>query len=183
MPDPSAKGVPTWLLVSLGALGLGVVALGVLGTLALSGTRKYVALSKAAEATSTVTTLGLDAARAYERDDPAVLCASASQPVPASMAAVSAKSYASSPAEWRADPAERGFTCLRFELFSPQHYQYHYRRTGGPSGSAPGDGYEAEARGDLDGDGVFSSFKTTGTIEPGGRLGRALGVTRVNEAE
>jgi len=183
-PPPKSGGFPVWLIVLLAVFGVGIVLIGVMAVLAVAGTRKYVSASKSAEAANGVGMIAMDATMAYEEEriggPPHVLCASAVHPVPASILQVSAKKYMSSPSEWAGDP---GFNCLKFSMDYPQYYQYDYRRTGGATGSAVGDGFEAEAKGDLDGNGVTSSFKTTGTITSVGTLTRAPGIIRVNESE
>jgi len=187
---PPKSGFPVWaiVLLSIGGVALVVVVLiGVMAVLAISGVRGYLSASKSAEATSTIGSISMDATAAYEEEQLGssshVLCASASHPVPVSILQVSAKKYMSSSADWSGDPSDQGFTCLKFEMYSPQYYQYDYRRTGGATGAAVGDGFEVEAKGDLDGDGNLSSFKTTGSIVSAGSLMRSPTVTKVDPTE
>lgn len=181
-PPRKSGGFPTWAIVLLAVFGVGIVLVGVMAVLAIAGVRRYLSAAKSAEATNTIGLIGLDASMAYAEPGH-VLCASASHPVPVSILQVSAKKYMSSPVDWTSDPSDQGFNCLKFTMDLPQYYQYDYRRTGGATGSAVGDGFEAEAKGDLDGDGVTSSFKTTGSITSVGTLTRSPMVTRVNETE
>jgi len=182
--------------VLLAVFGVGILLIGVMAVLAIAGTRKYLSAAKSAEATNTIGEIAIDTTQAYERESftgtlkagaavgsDHVLCASASHPVPASIHQVAAKKYMSSPLDWTSDPPDQGFTCLKFEMYTPQYYQYDYRRTGGATGSAVGDGFEAEAKGDLDGDGVTSSFKTTGKITSVGTLTISPTMLRVDETE
>ncbi|HEX7604379.1 MAG TPA: hypothetical protein VF316_22325 [Polyangiaceae bacterium] len=183
-PPPRSSGFPVWLIVLLAVLGVGILLIVVMGVLAMAGVRRYISASKSAEAVNGVGMIAMDASMAYEEErigaPPHLLCASAVHPVPASILLVSAKKYVSSPSEWAGDP---GFNCLKFSMDSPQYYQYDYRRTGGATGSAVGDGFEVEAKGDLDGDGDTSSFKSTGSITSVDTLTRSPTVTRVNETE
>ncbi len=161
------------LLIVGGVILLVIAVIGVLAVLAISGTRKYVAAAKTAEATNTVGEIARNATAAYEREalDPSgaiahKLCGSASRPVPASMSDVRGKKYMSTSADWSADSAKNaGFYCLKFQMDAPQYYQYDYKVTG--SGSKTGDAFTATARGDLDGDGQESTFTITGTVGAG----------------
>lgn len=164
-PPPGKTGFPVWLIVVLVVLLFVVLIVGTLGVLAYSGFRKYIAASKAAEATSTLALVSMDAQNAFDADHE--LCASASHPVPASIASVKGVKYASSSADWQADAAAHaGFACLGFEMSYPQYYQYDYQRTG--SGTKSGDSFRAIARGDLNGDGVTSELSRGGRIAGAG---------------
>ncbi len=52
---------------------------------------------------------------------------------------------------------------LAFELTGPHAYSFQFDSQNGPQRST----FTAEARGDLDGDGVLSSFRISGSVEPG----------------
>jgi type IV pilus assembly protein PilA len=173
-PPPAKKG--RGCLIFAAALAGGVLVLGVIiAVLALFGMRKYIANAKMAEARNGVAQIGRDAAEAYERgaESPSgkpgpALCGSASRSVPASIVAVKAKKYQSTAAEWEVDgPRGAGFACLKFAMDTPQYYMYDYKSHGA---SSPGDGFDATAQGDLDGDGVASLFKLTGSIGAGGAV-------------
>jgi type IV pilus assembly protein PilA len=179
VPPPPQKS-NTLLIVFLiigGVILVVVLGIVVMGALAVTGTRKYINASKAAEATNTIGQISRDAAAAYEAEsiDPSgttgittvhKLCASASHPVPSTMADVRGKKYMSSPSDWSADSTKNGgFYCLKFDMSMPQYYQYDYKITG--SGSKLGDSFTAQAKGDLDGDMEESTFEITGTIGSG----------------
>jgi type IV pilus assembly protein PilA len=165
-PPPVAapkKGMPTWVLVLLCTFGAGVLILPIVLVLAVYGVRKYIANAKTAEARNSVAQIAKDAAASF---DPSTrFCASAASPVPADASRVSGKKYMSAPADWgsESDRAIRvGFPCLGFSLSEPQYYQYNY--------VAPGpvhDRFVTTARGDLNGDGVFSTFTAKGTVTGG----------------
>ena len=157
-----------WIVYVLAGIGLFIMFGGVLAVLAISGVRKYIANAKSAEARNSVGVIGRDAVAAYEAGAPRRLCPSASRSVPDSVLKVSGKKYLSTPGEWEIDKtANAGFACLKFSMTSPQYYSYSYRAKGA---SAPGDGFEAIANGDLAGNGVISHFKLTGQIGAGGTL-------------
>lgn len=172
-PPPRPSSGANVIVIVLAVVGGGIVIIGILAVLAISGVSRYLEASKSAEARNTINLLSMDAVSAYEREDitslagaPAHrLCASASAPVPKHDRDVSGLKYQSMPSDWTADPPTAGFNCLKFEMDYPQYYQYNYTITG--SGKKTGDSYTVEARGDLNGDGDFSSFTMTGKIMPG----------------
>lgn len=168
-PRPSGSSTIVVLLAVVFGLLLVLV---VLGVLAVSGFRRYIARSKAVEAHVSLARIGMEAKRVSETEElgetpPALegaalvkrrLCASASRPVPRSLAEVSGKKYMASRDEWLTDaPKNAGFACLGFSMTAPQYYQYTYTRAG--------EGFRAEARGDLDGDGATSLFVVDGRIQ------------------
>jgi hypothetical protein len=151
------------ILIVLGVLVLGG---GLLAVMAIYGTRKYIANAKTAEARSYLLMMGKDAASAYENEgtDPLAnpgsgslprrrLCPSG-QPVPRDLSAVGGKKYQSTRSDWT-DNA--GWQCLRFEILSPQYYQYRFDNTGA--------GFSGVAQGDLNGDGVPSKFELVGKLQ------------------
>jgi hypothetical protein len=108
--------------------------------------------------------LGYIAKRAAQTYDPTSgFCASASTAVPAEKASIAGQRYASSRSEWRRDsPSDAGFACLGFDLEEPQRYQYVY------AASPDRRSFEAVAHGDLNGDGVLSTFRVHGAAVDGG---------------
>jgi type IV pilus assembly protein PilA len=168
-PPPHKSGFPTWLVVLLAVVG-GVIVIGsVLAVLAIYGVRKYIANAKTAEARNSLAFIAKDAAEAYEREDRTKtgaasshrICPSASRPVPASLSMVSGKKYQSSLSEWHVDAASNaGFACLKFEMDMPQYYQYGYDAT--PRS------FVGTAHGDLNGDGVPSTFTIRGDVSSSG---------------
>jgi type IV pilus assembly protein PilA len=165
MNEPAKKSFPTWLLVILVVLGGAVVLMGTLGVIAVFGVRKYIANAKAAEARNVLGMIGKEAARAYEDSSPTpgqrTLCASASSPVPADANRISGKKYQSATTEWEVDaPRKAGFACLKFSMMDPQYFQYNFASTSGGK-------MTATARGDLDGNKVFSTFELEGQVNSG----------------
>jgi type IV pilus assembly protein PilA len=170
---PPKKTVPTWLVVLLIVLGCVFVFGGVLTVLAVYGVRKYIAAAKQMEARNAVAQIAKDAAAEYQERQPGApgghgLCASASRSVPASAAKIRGAKYQSDESEWMVDaPRNAGFACLKFSMNQPQYYMYSYRASGKAS---PGDSFTATANGDLNGDGVLSTFTASGRVQPNGAL-------------
>jgi type IV pilus assembly protein PilA len=175
-PPPPKKGIPTGLIVLFVVLGVFAVLVPVFAVLAIYGVRKYIAHAKTAEARNSIAQIAKDAVAAYEsqtgtaRTGPAArtLCASASRPVPESARYIRGAKYQSAAGDWSIDaPRNAGFACLKFSLDQPQYYMYSYSASARSSGR---DSFEAKANGDLNGDGVLSTFSLTGHIQPGGAI-------------
>ncbi len=155
-----------------------VAIIGVLSTLAIYGVRQYVFNAKTAEARNAVGQMAKDAKAAYERDSTAPfilplgtsagvannLCTSASVSVPADKSSVAGQKYQSAPSEWNADVAvpNKGFACLRFAMSDPQYFMYDYAGTAGTAGT-----FVAMGMGDLNGDGITSTFSLRGEVTGG----------------
>jgi type IV pilus assembly protein PilA len=161
-----------------------VAIIGVLASLAIQSVRRYLSASKAAEAKTIVGQISRAAQGSFEREQmPAqglpegelsalaahTLCATA-DPVPAS--APAAKKYQPRTvdgADFNTGDPVTGWRCLSFYVVQPIYYQYNYTR--GSSAVAPnnpaacsGACYEAAARGDLNGNSVFSAIARTGHV-------------------
>jgi len=154
-----------------------VVALvGVLSTLAVYGVRRYITNAKTAEAKNALGQMGKDAVVAFESETMTnvVLAMGSSANVSRAFCLDSTVSvpstppkgakYQSSKKDWSNASdvaANRGFPCLRFEMAQPQYYSYSYGGTTSPGTSG---NFTALARGDLNGDGIASTFWLTGGI-------------------
>ena len=156
--------------------------LGVLSALAIYGVRRYLAASKVSEAKNSVGTISRSAQAAYERASVVAdlglegeetagpqraLCGSAI-PVPAGVPA--GKKYQPmtvAGADFKTGSATEGWRCLKFGLNQPHYYQYSYQQGSGYVSSVPpgANGYEAVARGDLDGDGIVSVLVRSGEVD------------------
>jgi type IV pilus assembly protein PilA len=156
---------------SLIELMIVVAIVGVLAVLAAYGVRQYIRNAKSAEATNSVGRMAKDAAGAFDMErshapsGQRAFCRSASASVPASISAVAGKKYQSAASEWNVDaPTNSGFACVMFTMDAPQYYRYSYVSTG--TGNV-GDQFTAIANGDLDGDGIASTFQLVGQLVPG----------------
>jgi type IV pilus assembly protein PilA len=154
-----------------------VAIIGILAMLAAYGVRKYIAMSKTTEARNALGRIGNAAIISYEDDEfmanatmtpgsstglTRQLCDNASQSVPSDISAVRGKKYQSTVADWSVDAAgNSGFACLKFTIDQPQYFLYTYAVSGTVH---PGDSFTATAHGDLNGDGVQSTFALTGAI-------------------
>ena len=170
-----------------------VTIVGVLAALGIYGVRKYVYSAKTAEARNALGQMAKDASAAYDREgmEAAIvtlsgstensnqLCPSAGAPVPSDAASIRGQKYQSAPSEWK-DNA--GWTCLRFHMRDPQFYQYNYVATPPTGGGDTGDSFECIARGDLNGDGVLSTFRMLGAIQEGSAGGKELTLAPAIEA-
>jgi type IV pilus assembly protein PilA len=175
---PAKKGMGTGLIILIVVLALVVPTIGVLATLGIYGTRKYIANAKTAEARNVLGQLSKAAVITYEEagvgGEPH-MCPSASAPVPADRSKVSGMKYMSSRAEWLADEeTHAGFACLGFEMTFPQYFQYEYESTS--------TGFVARAHGDLDGDGIFSTYEISGELV-GGHLVVSPTIRETNPGE
>ena len=154
-----------------------VAIVGILAVLAVYGVRKYIAHTKTAEARNALGRMAQASVFVYENEKMSgtvlsqgssatlsrTLCPSASKPVPASITQVQGQKYQSTTSDWNTDAAgNSGFSCLHFTIDQPQYYMYCYTLTG--SGGNPGDTFTATANGDLNGDGIQSTFSLTGQI-------------------
>ncbi|HXX66582.1 MAG TPA: prepilin-type N-terminal cleavage/methylation domain-containing protein [Polyangiaceae bacterium] len=156
-----------------------VAIVGVLAVLAVYGVRKYLANAKSAEARNSLGQIAKDAATAVEREKgmTAILgsgtlsaplrafCGTAANTVPTQMSAVQGKKYQSQKTDWgSADTPLTGWQCLKFSLEEPQYYEYEYTATNTSPNTG---GFTANAHGDLNGDGVLSTFMVQGSAQNG----------------
>ena len=154
-----------------------VAIVGILAVLAIYGVRKYLANAKTAEARNSLGRMSQAAVQVFENEKMSgsvlpqgqaaslsrALCQSASQSVPASISAVKGQKYQSAVSDWNIDAAgNSGFACLHFTIDEPQYYMYSYKLTG--SGGNAGDSFTGTANGDLNGDGIESTFVLTGSV-------------------
>ena len=154
-----------------------VAIVGILAVLAIYGVRKYIANAKTAEARNNLGQIAKDASAAYDREKLSIntvlapggstlvlksLCSSATAPIPNGIASVTGKKYQSTAAEWSSGDPATGWECLKFVINDPQYYMYTYSGTAGTAGS-----FSVVANGDLNGDGIASTFSIAGSIQAG----------------
>jgi type IV pilus assembly protein PilA len=173
-----------------------VAIVGILAVLAVYGVQRYIAHTKTAEARNALGRIANAAVFVYENEHMSgqvlpqaqgatlsrVLCGSASRPVPTAITQVQGRKYQSATSDWSADSATHaGFDCLHFTIDQPQYYMYSYSVTG--SGSSPGDTFTGTANGDLDGDGITSTFSLTGRITANYTVNVAPNIQETNPEE
>ncbi len=159
-----------------------VAIIGILAVLAIYGVRKYLANAKTAEARNSLGQMGKDQSTEFEKESMAgvvlapagvaglsrSLCTNPTTSVPAAAASIKGQKYQSSQAtgaDWNKDEATagKGFACLKFSMDAPQYYMYNFTTT---TPTAAGGTWVGTAQGDLNGDGVLSTFTLNGKIQP-----------------
>ncbi len=142
-----------------------VVILGILAAVAIPAFTRYVKRSKTAEATGNITKIYQGQLTYYqaalEREVATYLNAGA---MPS--ASPTAAKYTANVSQWAADA---NWTAIGFSLDSAHYYQY----------SSPGAAtiFTANARGNLDGDGTYSTFLRSGAITSGELQGSNIVIT------
>lgn len=169
-PPRKSNGLPAGLMVVI-VLVLIVPILGIVAALGIYGVRRYLQSAKTSEAKNTVGIVVRAQESAFERtraeEGRGRLC-EASKPVPASASSVSGRKYLPSAGDFDSDA---GWKCLRFTIATPIYYQYGHYRSGFASDLAAGDNaFEVRAHGDLDADGVTSTYARGGQVDPSGTL-------------
>lgn len=165
-----------------------IAIIGVLAALAIYGVRSYLAAAKTAEAKESVGEISKLASVVFERERAAsellgssvasqkavnALCNSATVVPNAVPVGTKYQPNNAVNSDFHTGDSLTGWMCLGFSLSSPIAYQYSYLKGGGYvspglGGPDPGsDGFEAAARGDLDGDGVISTIARTGVVVGG----------------
>jgi type IV pilus assembly protein PilA len=164
-----------------------IAIIGVLAALAVYGVRAYLASARTAEAKGSVGAISQLATGVYEREYAEAeligtaaggaskvavnyLCDSATV-VPATIpAGVKYQPSNDVGADFHTGSSIGGWMCLGYTMSTPIYYQYSYFKGGSylsPAlgGPDPGsEGFEAAARGDLDGNGVISTMARSGAI-------------------
>ncbi len=152
LPPPAARatsgGGNTTAIIVAGVVAgpLLVAMVGVMAALAIYGVRRYVLTAKTSEAKAGVVQLAHGIAECHAATG---ALPPTTNPVPLDLGSVAGQKYQSAPADWQ-QPA---FDCAGFRVEQPQYYQYSWETE--PDGVS---GY-AVARGDLNGDGTFSTFR------------------------
>jgi type IV pilus assembly protein PilA len=173
-----------------------VAIVGILAVLAIYGVRKYIANAKTAEARNSLGQIGKDVAAEFEKESMGgavlgqqasaamsrAMCGSEGNMVPSSKSSIQGAKYQSSPADWNVGAGTNvGFACLKFSMDQAQYYQYGYKISG--SGSNVGDSFTVTANGDLNGDGILSTFTLLGAIGSGFVLNTAPNIGEISPEE
>jgi type IV pilus assembly protein PilA len=153
-----------------------VAIIGVLAALAIYGVRRYLATTKTAEGKNTIGAIARAATAAYEREtysnellaDGATsavamhaYCGTAAAFVP--LIPAPNKKYQPQTGDnldFNTGDQLNGWKCLKFQLSEPIYYSYKYTKGVGPcvGSGADATGFEVCAHGDLDGNGIASTF-------------------------
>lgn len=167
-----------------------VAIIGVLAALAIYGVRAYLATAKSAEAKQHIGAITRAAIAAYQKElGPSEMLTGGNDASPAShqLCGTAQLVPATVPAGTKYQPSSQqgedfqtgdhltGWSCLGFALSQPTYFQLSYAKDDSPiAPDSPAkcdtDCFEAGARGDLDGDGVYGLFAMTGHIEPTSKL-------------
>jgi type IV pilus assembly protein PilA len=161
-----------------------VAMVAVLSALAIFGVRRYLFTAKAAEAKDALGSIARAAASGYERETYSnellpqggvatvamhVLCLTAPSFVP--LTPPKNKKYQPSTADgvdFNAGDQITGWKCLKYGMSKPIYYSYGYTQGSAPCNSpATAAGFEACAQGDLDGNGITSTFARGADIKNG----------------
>ena len=185
MPRKSRRAIAGFTLVELMIV---VATIGVLAALATYGVSRHLAAAKASEAKEGVGGITRAAVLAYEEERSAqevlnegnpsalianVLCTTAN-PVPLLASQVRGRKYQPNTTlgqDFQAGSHLVGWKCLNFAKSEAMYYRYTYTANAGyisPGVGGPdpvGDGFEAAAQGDTDGDGNLSTFARVGRLE------------------
>jgi len=172
-----------------------VAIVGILAVLAIYGVRKYLANAKTAEATNSLGQVGKNQAGEFEKESMAGavlapgttaglsrnLCGNATVTVPSAATSIKGEKYQSATSEWNTDcGSNAGFCCLKYSMDQPQYYMYSW----GTNGTAGIGGiFTAQANGDLNGDGILSTFTLLGSVNSAGALNIAPNFITINPEE
>jgi type IV pilus assembly protein PilA len=165
-----------------------VAIVGILAALAIYGVRKYISNAKTAEAKNSLGQIGKDSSTAFEKETMAAttltaggtastvraLCALATNPVPSVPGLIKGTKYQANQGpnvDWNQDATNnKGFSCIKFSMSAPQYYMYNYTSNGDQNTPSMGNEFTATANGDLNGDGVLSTFQVYGTVDAASNL-------------
>lgn len=187
--QPAKTKTPLWIIIIIVVLGGGVVLVGSIAAIGIFGVRRYLGAAKTAEAKNSIGAIARGARAAYDRERDSAdgagahrLCSTA---IPVPTIVPSGMKYMPAATDFDSGDENTGWKCLKFSMMSPIYFQYHYHQGSGYLGTAasPGPkGFEAAARGDLDGDGTTSLFALSGT-ESGGAITVSPTIEIVDEQE
>jgi len=145
-----------------------VAIIGILAALAVYGVQRYLVSAKTAEAREALGRIGKDATSAYQRESMAgtVLDPGGVTGATHNLCPNAAKVPGTTPKKQKVVAAsdawsgDAGWACLKFSMADPQYYSYQYTLTDAAN-------FNAQAHGDLDGDGTPSLFELAGRVTDG----------------
>lgn len=162
-----------------------VAIIGILAAVAIPAFMKYIRRSKTSEATMNLRKL-FDSSTSYfskEHADRQGVIQERQFPFPVALTPTDrgfcsdgqAEKFPASKVDW--EPAT--WQALNFGLSDPHYYKYQYDSTGTDSASA----FTARAIGDLNCDGIFSTFERVGTVDNSLNVQGGGGIFSENELE
>jgi hypothetical protein len=158
----------------LGGSGTWVMTTGVLASIAIPAFMKYIRRSKTAEATMNVRRM-YDGAVAFYAEHHRFPQTTPLTPDRPACAGGSSAKIAPQPEDWSAP----GWKELGFAIEEPSYYHYEFVS----EGEGPTAAFTARAVGDLDCNGVQSTFERIGTIDAQGNVNGGAGLFTLSELE
>lgn len=166
----------------LGSSGQGIMVTGILAAVAIPAFMKYVRRSKAAEAQANLRRMYDGAVAFYFEEQVGPDGTPLPRRFPRSAGPTPARPFCADGEKFqpRADDwAAPGWTELGFALHDPHYFRYEFISEGEGAGAR----FTARALGDLDCDGVLSTFERVGTIDARGNVSPGAGIFIENELE
>ncbi len=169
-----------------------VAIIGLLAAIAIPGYVRYVRRAKTAEAMGGIPLIFRGVQTYYQTEHTTrsgnVVNSNlpdTSTPVPASLASVAGIQYVPAASDWD----EATWQALNFNIASPMRFQFQYCKTSSGGANAcvatpdSGTSFEVYARGDLDGDGIPSTFIRAGIPGVGTDIAGGAGIFVDNELD
>lgn len=176
-PNLSGKNIAIVAIV-VGGFGM-VISLGMMPAIAIPAFIKYIRAAKTAEAEDRLSQIARSAELYYGQERAGAQGEVLPPQFPESTPITPQRSCAEYP-EGRCPPDPTAWShptwqALNFSMSEPHYFQYRF--------VSNGTAFTARALGDLDNDGIFSTFEQAGTGAPDGSVTIARGIYRENPTE
>ncbi|MCA9529365.1 MAG: type II secretion system protein [Myxococcales bacterium] len=165
-----------------------VAIIGLLAAIAIPAFVNYIRKARTAEATTNLGSMFAGAAAYYSADHGKR--GSVPQPTTSKCLVESANTNFTPYGQlhvinWNTVPSRRSWAAVGFQTADPVRYNYRIYTAGPGCGHVPSDStlYTFTARGNLDGDSVFSTFEMSIGSDEANELQRSGGVYKINEIE
>ncbi len=159
-----------------------VAIIGILAAVAIPAFMRYMKRAKTSEATQGIAGIFRGAVAYYEAEHPnRAGTARVKQfprnvgPTPTLTNLVGGRKYTSLGGSWN----DAAWVALSFAVYEPRYYAYQFVS----SGTADAAEFTARAQGDLDGDGLFSTFERSASVDVSASVSGASGIYVDNELE
>lgn len=177
--DPNLKG-QTLAIVAIVVGGIGsLLSLGMLPAIAIPAFIKYIRRAKTAEAEDRISEMARSAALYYGQERVSAQGGSLPPQFPESTPLTPQSTCAQNPdGRCQPDPAAWNhptWQALNFSMDAPHYFRYQFESNG--------TAFTARALGDLDNDGIFSTFEMAGLGNPDGTVSMARGIYRERPTE